>query len=64
MGRLSGIHLREGELAYLIRESVGKTPVDMSFGPSGVFTNENTPKWCLEMIARMRFETNEDGGGI
>ena len=61
---MKGILLKEGELAYLIREAMGKEPVAMSFGPAGTWTNEQTPKWCLNLLVRMRHETNEDGGGI
>jgi hypothetical protein len=58
------IHISEKELSELIRESMGKEPLMLSFGPSGVFTNEKTPEWCLEYLVRMRMPTNECGEGI
>ena len=58
------IYVSETELAELIRESTGKGPIEFSFGPSGVFINENTPTWCIEYLVRMRMPTNECGEGI
>lgn len=57
------IYITDKEHALLIRASADHGPVGTSFGPSGVWLDEDC-KWPIPLIAQWRGIAMIDGAGI